>query len=86
MAAKFLIRTFELHESSDTSLIISTDIISLLDSGVIRNIKVEIADSTTSLSWEDSSGDINSTPRLRKMYILLIASEETMLHDETDFA
>lgn len=76
MDAKFLIRMFGLHECSNIGLIISTDVISSLDSGVIRNIKVEIAESTTSSSWEESSEDTNSTPRLRRMHILFIASEK----------
>lgn len=57
-------------------LIVSADIISFLDSDVVKNIKVEIAESTISSSWEKSNDDTNSTPRLCRMYVLFIESEK----------
>lgn len=62
MDAKFLIRIFELQECSNIYFTISTDVISFFDSGVIKNIKVVMAESTTSSSWKESSDDTNLTP------------------------
>lgn len=63
-----------LDDNSNMRLIISVDVISSLDSCVIKNIKVEIAESIISSSSRESNDDINLTPPLRRIYILLIAS------------
>jgi len=62
MLTKFLIRIFSLDEHFIIWLIISGDIILLLESDVIKNIRVEIAESKTSSSCEESNDDTSSIP------------------------
>lgn len=78
----FLIRkcSYDVSESSNIRLITLGDVISSIDSDVTKNIRVVITVSNTSLSSEESNDDTNSTPRLRRIYVLFIASERTVLH------
>ena len=71
---KFLIRLFSQFDRPDI-FSINSAVTSFLDSGVSRNIKLVIADSTVSSSCEESSNVNRWIPWLRKIYNLFIGSK-----------